>query len=111
MCLQNLDLARNSFIVDPVGAMNALLHLTRLEELRLADCQLTGEAISQIRPGHWPRLQKLNIDGNDLSDNPIEAAQALLHLPSSTKVSLKICSLSEDAKDMTRRQRPGWEIY
>jgi hypothetical protein len=56
------------------------LHLTQLENLLLFERDLSGEAISEMKPGDWPHLQVLALCDKNLNDNKEGARNELLHL-------------------------------
>jgi hypothetical protein len=96
------EIFENDFSDNPVGAVKGLLHLTALEELDLSDCILTGESISQIGPNDWPRLQLLDMNGEEwddrvstnFGDNPVGAMKGLLWLTSLKELNLHRCCLT-----------------
>jgi hypothetical protein len=94
--LQQLKMSFNGFSDDPVGAMEGLLRLTSLQELNVVYCNLTGEAISQIKPGDWPHLQKLFMFNNDLSDDKEGARKGLIHLTSLDVLHIRFCGWTKE---------------
>jgi hypothetical protein len=63
LCFRHLEL--DGFTMkDPTVSMRALLHLTGLEKLSLKYGGITNEAINQIQPGSWRKLQVLDLRSN-----------------------------------------------
>lgn len=66
--LQRLDMNEfggeeffNDFSDNPMGAIKGILYLTALRDLNVSGANLKGMSISQINPGDWPHLQRLDL--------------------------------------------------
>jgi hypothetical protein len=95
--LTGFDLGCTHLDEDPVGAMQGLLHLSKLESLNLANSSLTGEAVSEIKSGDWPQLTWLDLHNNNLGDDPVGAMRGLLHLSKLEWLELSECEWSVEA--------------
>jgi Leucine-rich repeat (LRR) protein len=78
--LKVLDLTCIDANDDSFGAMKGLLCQSALEKLEIWEGGFTGLAISQIKPGQWKQLKRLDLSDTDLSDDPVGAMRELLCL-------------------------------